>query len=55
MQEERRQFIRQLAVANVRLYHPSLGSLSARLEDWSPDAVRLSTQIPGPNGHDFSE
>lgn len=55
MQEERRQCKRQLAAANVRLYHPSLGSLSARLEDWSPDAVRICAQIPGPNGHDFAE
>lgn len=53
MKQERRQFVRQSAGAAVRLYHPILGSIRSRVEDWSPGAVRLSGDIPHHNGHDL--
>ena len=53
MQQERRQFVRQIAGTAVRLYHPVLGTLRSRVEDWSPGAVRLSGEIPYHNGHDL--
>lgn len=55
MKQERRQYVRQPVVAGVRLYHPLLGCLRARVDDWSPGAVRLSGEIPRHNGHDLSE
>ncbi|MDZ7660980.1 hypothetical protein [Thiohalophilus sp.] len=55
MKQERRQFIRQPAVADVRLYHPTLGCVPARIEEWSPAAVRLCAEIGRNNGHDFGE
>jgi len=55
MKQERRQFIRQPAAADVRLYHPALGCVPARVEEWSPAAVRLCTEIGRKNGHDFGE
>ncbi|MFP3874006.1 MAG: hypothetical protein ACLFV1_06090 [Thiohalophilus sp.] len=55
MKQERRQYTRQPAVADVRLYHPTLGCVPARVEEWSPAAVRLHTDIGRHNGHDFGE
>lgn len=55
MKQERRQFIRQPAMAGVRLYHPALGCVRTRLEDWSPGAVRLCGELPAHNGHDLGE
>lgn len=55
MHQERRAFPRLPVEADVRLYHPLLGSIRARIEEWSPGAVRLTgQQIPAHNGHDFS-
>lgn len=55
MERERRQFIRQSAVADVRLYHPALsGCLRTSIEEWSPAAIRLCARLDGNNGVDFS-
>ncbi|MDR9436439.1 MAG: hypothetical protein RI563_06140 [Thiohalophilus sp.] len=53
MKQERRQFVRQIAGTAVRLYHPVLGTIRSRVEDWSPGAVRLSGDILYHNGHDL--
>ena len=55
MHQERREIFRQLVEAEVRLYHPALGSLPARLEEWSPRSIRLYVDISSPDGHDFAE
>ncbi len=55
MEQERRLFFRKPTVAGVRLYHPALGTLPARVEDWSLGGVRISCESLNINGHDFSE
>lgn len=53
MKQERRYSLRQPTQATVRLYHPLLGCIRARIDEWSPQAVRLCGDIPRHNGHDL--
>jgi hypothetical protein len=51
--QERRLFTRRPVTVPVRVYHPALGSLRDKVEDWSLGGVRVACNEYKPNGHDL--